>query len=55
MSHRLCGVVRRASIQLSVTWTQLSKEEDGAVVVVCSPGNVHRYLEPQQKEGTATG
>lgn len=46
LSCRLCGVVRSASIQLSVSWTQLSEEEDGAIVAVCSPGDVHRHLEP---------
>lgn len=43
-------MVEPASVQLSGIRTQLSEKEDSAVVAVCSAGDLHRHLEPRQKE-----
>lgn len=42
------------SVQLSGIRTQLSEKEDGIIVAVCSFGDLHRHLEPRQKEGTTS-
>lgn len=45
-------MVESTSLQLSGTRTQLSEEEDSVAVAVCSARDLHRQLEPRQKEGT---
>lgn len=47
-------MVGSAPILLPGPWTQLSEEEDGITAVVRSAGDLHRLLEPRQKEGAAS-
>lgn len=47
-------MVESASILLPGPRTQLSEEKDGAAAVVRSAGDLHRHLEPVQKEGAAS-
>lgn len=47
-------MVGPASILLPGPRAQLSEEKDSITAVVRSAGDVHRHLEPRQKEGAAS-
>lgn len=47
-------MVGSASVLLPGPRTQLSEEKDSVAAVVRSAGDLHRLLEPRQKEGAAS-